>query len=142
MDLRAVAKTQIQSLSPLFFPCFCQTCKKNDSTGLIGKGDKSVHGKPVHFLPEKGQKYVDAVISVRYPQTQHSTPSRRTLPGSPPVERKQSSRRSHPGAQRSVSSAHGILCREPDVGLDPRTPGSRSGPKADAQPLSRPDVPQ
>ena len=27
-------------------------------------------------------------------------------------------------------------CREPDVGLDPRTPGSRSGPKADAKPLS------
>ena len=27
-------------------------------------------------------------------------------------------------------------CREPDVGLDPRTPGSRPEPKADAQPLS------
>ena len=27
-------------------------------------------------------------------------------------------------------------CREPDVGLEPRTPGSRPGPKADAQPLS------
>ena len=26
-------------------------------------------------------------------------------------------------------------CREPDVGLDPRTPGSRSGPKAGAKPL-------
>ena len=31
-------------------------------------------------------------------------------------------------------------CREPRVGLDPRTPGSRPGPKADAQPLS-PQVP-
>ena len=27
-------------------------------------------------------------------------------------------------------------CREPDVGLDPGSPGSRPGPKADAQPLS------
>ena len=26
-------------------------------------------------------------------------------------------------------------CREPDVGLDPRTPGSCPQPKADAQPL-------
>ena len=32
-------------------------------------------------------------------------------------------------------------CREPDAGLDPRTPGSRSEPKADAQPLSHPGVP-
>ncbi len=29
-------------------------------------------------------------------------------------------------------------CREPDVGLDPRTPGSLPEPKADAQPLSHP----
>ena len=33
------------------------------------------------------------------------------------------------------------LCREPDVGLDPRTPGSHSELKADAQPLSHPGVP-
>ena len=32
-------------------------------------------------------------------------------------------------------------CREPDVGLDPRTPGSCPGPKADAQLLSHPGVP-
>ena len=32
-------------------------------------------------------------------------------------------------------------CREPHVGLNPRTPGSRPGPKADAQPLSHPGVP-
>ena len=31
-------------------------------------------------------------------------------------------------------------CREPDVGLDPRTLGSRSELKADAQPLSPPGV--
>ena len=29
-------------------------------------------------------------------------------------------------------------CRELDVGLDPRTPGSQPEPKADAQPLSHP----
>ena len=31
--------------------------------------------------------------------------------------------------------------REPDVGLDPRTPGSRPGLKADPQPLSHPGIP-
>ena len=31
--------------------------------------------------------------------------------------------------------------REPDVGLDPRTPGSQPEPKADAQPQSHPGVP-
>ena len=33
-------------------------------------------------------------------------------------------------------------CREPDVGLDPRTPGSQPEPKASAQPLSPPGAPQ
>ena len=32
--------------------------------------------------------------------------------------------------------------REPDVGLDPRTPGSHLEPKADTQPLSYPGVPR
>ena len=32
-------------------------------------------------------------------------------------------------------------CREPDVGLDPGSPGSGPGPKADAQPLSHPGCP-
>ena len=31
-------------------------------------------------------------------------------------------------------------CREPDVGLDPRTPGSRPELKADAPPLSHPGI--
>ena len=31
--------------------------------------------------------------------------------------------------------------REPDVGLDPRTPGSGPGPKAGAKPLSHPGIP-
>ena len=33
-------------------------------------------------------------------------------------------------------------CREPDAGLDPGTPGSRPGPKADAPPLSQPGAPK
>ena len=32
-------------------------------------------------------------------------------------------------------------CREPDVGLDPGTAGSRPEPKANAQPLSHPGIP-
>ena len=32
-------------------------------------------------------------------------------------------------------------CREPDVGFEPRTPGSRPGPKAGAKPLSHPGIP-
>ena len=32
--------------------------------------------------------------------------------------------------------------QELDVGLDPRTPGSLPGPKADTQPLSHPGVPK
>ena len=32
-------------------------------------------------------------------------------------------------------------CGEPDVGFDPRIPGSCPGLKADAQPLSHPDAP-
>ena len=32
-------------------------------------------------------------------------------------------------------------CRQPDVGLDPGTPGSRPGPKAGAKPLIHPGIP-
>ena len=33
-------------------------------------------------------------------------------------------------------------CREPDVGLDPGTPGSHARPKAGAKLLSHPGIPQ
>ena len=33
-------------------------------------------------------------------------------------------------------------CRQPDVGLNPRTPGSCPGPKADTQLLSHPGIPK
>ena len=32
-------------------------------------------------------------------------------------------------------------CREPDVGLDPRSPGACPGPKAGTKPLSHPGIP-
>ena len=32
-------------------------------------------------------------------------------------------------------------CREPDVGFNPRSPGSRPGPKAGAKPLRHPGIP-
>ena len=40
--------------------------------------------------------------------------------------------------QREKQGPH----REPDVGLIPRTPGSRPEPKAEAQPRSHPGVPR
>ena len=40
------------------------------------------------------------------------------------------------GRGRSKQAPH----RDPDVGLDPGTPGSRPEPKADAQPLSHPGI--
>ena len=33
-------------------------------------------------------------------------------------------------------------CREPDVGLNPGSPGSRPGPKAGAKPLRHPGIPR
>ena len=43
--------------------------------------------------------------------------------------------------QRHRQGEKQALCGEPDVGLDPGTPGSCLEPKADAQPLSHPGVP-
>ena len=43
--------------------------------------------------------------------------------------------------QRHRQREKQTLCREPNVGLHPRTPGSRPEPKADTQPLSHPGAP-
>ena len=43
--------------------------------------------------------------------------------------------------QRHRQREKQAACREPDVGLDPRTPGSRAEPKADIQLLSHPGIP-
>ncbi|XP_048965434.1 centromere protein V isoform X1 [Canis lupus baileyi] len=53
--------------------------------------------------------------------------------------------RSNPGGferekQRHRQREKQAPCREPDVGLDPWTPGSWSEPKADAQPLRHPGI--
>ena len=44
--------------------------------------------------------------------------------------------------QRHRKREKQVPCREPDEGLDPGTPGSHPGPKADAQPLSYPGFPK
>ena len=36
----------------------------------------------------------------------------------------------------------GSMHREPDVGFDPGSPGSRPGPKAGAKPLRHPGIPE
>ena len=46
----------------------------------------------------------------------------------------------HTHRGRDTGRGRSRLHREPNVGLDPRTPGSRPEPKADAQPLSHPGV--
>ena len=45
------------------------------------------------------------------------------------------------GRQRHRQREKQAPCRKPNVGLDPRTPGSCPGPNADAQPLSHPGIP-
>ena len=47
----------------------------------------------------------------------------------------------HREKQRRRQREKQAPCGEPDVGLDPRTPGSGPEPKADTQPLSHPGAP-
>ena len=42
--------------------------------------------------------------------------------------------------QRQRQREKQAFCKEPDLGLDPRTPESLPEPKADAQPLSHPEI--
>ena len=44
-------------------------------------------------------------------------------------------------AERSRQREAGSMHREPDVGIDPGSPGSRPGPKAGAKPLRHPGIP-
>ena len=48
----------------------------------------------------------------------------------------------HTERQRHRQREKQAPCREPDVGLNPRTPGSCPEPKADTQPLSHPGIPE
>ena len=44
-------------------------------------------------------------------------------------------------AETQAEGEAGSMHREPDVGFDPRSPGSRPGPKAGAKPLRHPGIP-
>ena len=46
------------------------------------------------------------------------------------------------GRQRHRQREKQAPWREPDVGLDPGTPGSRTEPKAGDKPLNHPGIPQ
>ena len=45
-------------------------------------------------------------------------------------------------AETQAEGEAGSMHREPDVGLDPGSPGSRPGPKAGAKPLRHPGIPR
>ena len=45
------------------------------------------------------------------------------------------------GAETQAEGEAGSMHREPDVGFDPESPGSRPGPKAGAKPLRHPGIP-
>ena len=45
------------------------------------------------------------------------------------------------GAETQAEGEAGSMHREPDVGFDPGSPGSRPGPKAGAKPLRQPGIP-
>ena len=45
-------------------------------------------------------------------------------------------------AETQAEGEAGSMHREPDVGLDPGTPGSHPGPKAGAKPLNHPGIPE
>ena len=44
--------------------------------------------------------------------------------------------------QRHTQREKQAPCRDPDMGLDSRSPGSCPGPKAGAKPLSHPGIPK
>ena len=45
-------------------------------------------------------------------------------------------------AETQTEGEAGSMHREPDVGFDPGSPGSRPGPKAGAKPLRHPGIPR
>ena len=50
-------------------------------------------------------------------------------------------RDTHREAETQAEGEAGSMHREPDMGLDPGSPGSRPGPKAGAKPLRHPGIP-
>ena len=47
----------------------------------------------------------------------------------------------HREREREAEGEAGSMHREPDVGFDPGSPGSRPGPKAGTKPLRHPGIP-
>ena len=45
-------------------------------------------------------------------------------------------------AETQAEGEAGSMHREPDMGFDPGSPGSRPGPKAGAKPLRHPGIPE
>ena len=45
------------------------------------------------------------------------------------------------GAETQAEGGAGSMHREPDVGFDPGSPGSRPGPKTGTKPLRHPGIP-
>ena len=45
-------------------------------------------------------------------------------------------------AETQAKGEIGSMHQEPDVGFDPRSPGSHPGPKADTKPLHHPGIPK
>lgn len=88
--------------------------KKNNFTGLISKGDKNVHSKPVNFFYGKDQKYFDTIINknfiwlVSVVQIWHFIISRQNLLFNVPKWTR-TNIRSNPPAQILILSVHGIL---------------------------------
>ena len=56
-------------------------------------------------------------------------------------EREKKREREREAQTQAEGEAGSIPCREPDVGLDPGSPGSHPGPQAGAKPLSHPGCP-
>ena len=51
-------------------------------------------------------------------------------------------RHTHREAETQAEGEAGSMHREPDVGFNPGSPGSRPGPKAGAKPLRHPGIPR
>ena len=57
------------------------------------------------------------------------------------TEREREREREEREAETQGEGEAGSMHREPDVGFDPGSPGSRPGPKAGAKPLRHPGIP-
>ena len=58
------------------------------------------------------------------------------------IHESESEREREREAETQAEGEAGSMHREPDVGFDPGSPGSRPGPKAGAKPLRHPGIPR